>query len=68
MKIVESGEDLYIKGSKSEEAVLCSGKQTFSLKRVETSNSGKLCMFFITFIFHSIVTLNIIYFLQCFLY
>jgi hypothetical protein len=50
MKIVENGEDLYIKGGRSDEAVLCSEEQTFGMKRVETSNSG-IQVFFVNMIF-----------------
>lgn len=41
LKSIESGEDFTICGSETEEVVLCTKSQTFSVKRVEQSNSGK---------------------------
>jgi hypothetical protein len=39
IKKVKAGETLKIIGSKGEDTVLCTSEQTFSIKKVETSNS-----------------------------
>lgn len=41
LQLVEKGEVLSIVGGESDEAVLCSQTRTFSVKRVESSNSGE---------------------------
>ncbi len=40
LSALQTGENLFIKGSERDEAVLCSQSHTFGMKRVETSNSG----------------------------
>lgn len=39
LKLIEKGESLCIKGSVKEEAVLCTSNTTYTMKRVETSNT-----------------------------
>ncbi len=41
IQTIEQGEPLYLKGTATDEAVLCTSSQTFALKRVEQSNTGK---------------------------
>lgn len=40
VKALEGGERLVLKGTATEEAVLCMSNKTFALKRVEQSNAG----------------------------
>jgi hypothetical protein len=40
VKAIEAGEKLVLKGTATEEAVLCMSNKTFALKRVEQSNAG----------------------------
>jgi sister chromatid cohesion protein DCC1 len=39
---IEQGESLVMKGTETEEAVICTQSRTYTLKRVETSNAGTI--------------------------